>query len=77
MICNADVWSLSSLLKSEEVRLSDEQREFLLIKTGSAVKTKSFLHLHLGAPVRSSLVTTIIIKSALKTRLGFAWFEPQ
>lgn len=50
VICNANIWSLPSLLKhaADNNRLTTEQHKFLFAEAESKSKTKSFLHLHLG-----------------------------
>ena len=49
ILCNADIWSIPRLLKGQESKLTESQRQKLLIESKNKAKTKSFLHLHLGS----------------------------
>lgn len=51
IISNANIWSLSSLLKDESHKLTPLQYDFLISKTTIKKSTKSFLHLHMGLDV--------------------------
>jgi phytoene dehydrogenase-like protein len=48
VLCNANIWALPKLLQRDANQLTPDQAKFLLLETASKVKTKSFLHLHLG-----------------------------
>lgn len=48
IICNAPIWSLPSLLKSDLDKLSADQRRFFMEEAANKNFTKSFMHLHLG-----------------------------
>ena len=48
VICNANIWALPRLLSSSRAKLSAEQSKFFIEESAAKLKTKSFLHLHLG-----------------------------
>jgi len=48
IINNANIWSLGSLLADEQHKLTEEQRQYLIVDSAEKKETKSFLHLHLG-----------------------------
>ena len=48
VINNANIWSLGSLLADEQDKLTEEQRQYLIVNSAEKKETKSFLHLHLG-----------------------------
>lgn len=48
VLCNANIWALPKLLAKDADQLNRQQREFLIRDSTNKLKTKSFLHLHLG-----------------------------
>lgn len=48
IICNANIWALPALLKSEQTKLNEKQHRFFFPGAAGKVPTKSFMHLHLG-----------------------------
>lgn len=48
VVCNAAIWALPQLLKTHAEALTPAQRTELITSPSSRMKTKSFMHLHLG-----------------------------
>eukprot|EP01038_Epipyxis_sp_PR26KG_P006510 gene6510-8948_t len=48
VICTANVWALEKLMRKDANRLNEQQHKFFFNELKYKIKTKSFLHLHLG-----------------------------
>eukprot|EP00607_Mallomonas_marina_P009985 CAMPEP_0182419822 /NCGR_PEP_ID=MMETSP1167-20130531/4182_1 /TAXON_ID=2988 /ORGANISM="Mallomonas Sp, Strain CCMP3275" /LENGTH=451 /DNA_ID=CAMNT_0024594931 /DNA_START=479 /DNA_END=1833 /DNA_ORIENTATION=- len=66
VVCNANIWALQSLLRSEEEKLSPEQHLALICGSRDKRMTKSFLHLHLGLDGTGLINTNTAHRSALQ-----------